>query len=180
MQKESEDYNGRQTPDNFNNLPGAVFQLHEKLSPGEAYAFLASDSFHKTRKAVAVKHNLTDANKSSVVTDVKKSYQSPITTIKLIATTAEKDSVFLAQLAPVADTLTVLLIAKSNASPALFIQEFKADKDIHGQFPEYMEMHRTLSQIMIRLAQDEKYELAAIAKLWVDKIESTIQEHSYC
>ncbi len=143
MQKESEDYNGRQTPDNFNNLPGAVFQLHEKLSPGEAYAFLASDSFYKTRKAVAVKHNLADANKSSVVTEVKKSYQSPITTIKLIATTAEKDSVFLAQLAPVADTLTVLLIAKSNASPALFIQEFKAEYnemstwrvDDGGQFP---------------------------------------------
>jgi len=53
-------------------------------------------------------------------------------------------------------------------------------KDIHGQFPEYMEMHHTLSQIMIKLAQDEKYELAAIAKLWVDRIESTIQEHSYC
>ncbi|TDQ77009.1 hypothetical protein [Sphingobacterium yanglingense] len=53
-------------------------------------------------------------------------------------------------------------------------------KDIYGQFPEYIEMHRTLNQIMIKLAQDEKYELAAIAKLWVDKIESTIQEYSYC
>ncbi len=53
-------------------------------------------------------------------------------------------------------------------------------KDIYGQFPEYLQMHQTLSQIMIQLAQEEKYELAAIAKLWVDKIESTIQEHSYC
>lgn len=53
-------------------------------------------------------------------------------------------------------------------------------QDIYGQFPEYIEMQRTLSQIMIKLAQDEKYELAAIAKIWADKIESTIQEYSYC
>ncbi|MBL1411316.1 hypothetical protein [Sphingobacterium faecale] len=143
MQQESEDYNGRQTPDNFSNLPGAVFQLHEKTSPGEAYAFLANDSFHKTRKAVAVKQNLVDAHKSNVITELKKSYQSPIKTIKLIATTAEKDSIFLAQLAPLADTLTVLLVAKSNTSPTLFIQEFKAEYnemstwrvDDGGQFP---------------------------------------------
>lgn len=143
MQKESEDYNGRQTPDNFDNLPGAVFQLHEKLAPGEAYAFLANEGFHKTRKAVSVKKDLADASKSSVVAELKKSYQSPIKTIKLIATTVEKDSIFLAQLAPVADTLTVLLIAKSNINPTLFIQEFKAEYnemstwrvDDGGQFP---------------------------------------------
>ncbi len=143
MQKESEDYNGRQTPENFNNIPGAVFQLREKLSPGEAYAFLTNDNFHKTRKAVSVKKDLADANKSSVVAELKKSYQSPIKTIKLIATTLEKDSIFLAQLAPVADTLTVLLIAKSHTNPPLFIQEFKAEYDEMstwrvddgGQFP---------------------------------------------
>ncbi|MBL1410016.1 hypothetical protein [Sphingobacterium faecale] len=53
-------------------------------------------------------------------------------------------------------------------------------KDIYGQFPEYIEMHQTLNHIMIQLAQEEKYELAAITKLWVDKIESTIQEYNYC
>ena len=53
-------------------------------------------------------------------------------------------------------------------------------KDIYGQFPEYIEMNQTLSQIMIRLAEDEKYELAAIVKLWVDKIENTILTHMYC
>ena len=143
MQKESEDYNGRQTPENFKNIPGVVFQLREKLSPGEAYTFLSNDSFHKTRKAVSVKKDLADANKSSVVAELKKSYQSPIKTIKLIATTVEKDSVFLAQLAPVADSLTVLLIAKSHTNPTLFIQEFKAEYDEMstwrvddgGQFP---------------------------------------------
>lgn len=53
-------------------------------------------------------------------------------------------------------------------------------KDIYGQFPEYLEMHQTLNQIMIQLANEEKYELAAITKLWVDKIDHTIQEYSYC
>lgn len=53
-------------------------------------------------------------------------------------------------------------------------------KDIYGQFPEYLEMHQTLNQIMIRLANEEKYELAAILKLWVDKIENTILAHTYC
>lgn len=48
-------------------------------------------------------------------------------------------------------------------------------QDIYGYFPEYIQMHSTLNQIMIQLADEEKYELAAIAKLWVDKIESTIQ-----
>lgn len=53
-------------------------------------------------------------------------------------------------------------------------------KDIYGQFPEYLEMYQTLSHIMIHLANEEKYELAAITKFWVDKIDSTIQEYSYC
>ena len=53
-------------------------------------------------------------------------------------------------------------------------------KDIYGQFPDYLEMYQTLNQLMIQLAEEEKYELAAIIKLWADKIEDAIQEHSYC
>lgn len=53
-------------------------------------------------------------------------------------------------------------------------------KDIYGQFPDYLEMYQTLNQLMIQLAEEEKYELAAIIKLWVDKIEDIIQEHTYC
>lgn len=53
-------------------------------------------------------------------------------------------------------------------------------KDIYGQFPDYLEMYQTLNHLMIQLADEEKYELAAIIKLWVDKIEDTIQEHAYC
>lgn len=53
-------------------------------------------------------------------------------------------------------------------------------KDIYGQFPDYLEMYETLKQIMIQLAVEEKYELAAIVKIWVDKIEETILTHTYC
>lgn len=47
-------------------------------------------------------------------------------------------------------------------------------KDLHGQFPDYIEMGHTLEQIMLKLAKHEKYELAAIMKLWVDKINNII------
>lgn len=53
-------------------------------------------------------------------------------------------------------------------------------RDIYGQFPEYLEMYSTLNHIMIQLADEEKYELAAITKLWVDKLDEAIQEHIYC
>jgi hypothetical protein len=48
-------------------------------------------------------------------------------------------------------------------------------KDLNGKFPEYSEMHLTLEQIMLKLANQEKYELAAIIKLWVDRINKAIQ-----
>lgn len=47
------------------------------------------------------------------------------------------------------------------------IQDYR---DLYGQFPEYTEMYTTLYQIMIRFAEAEKYELAAIMKRWVDRI----------
>lgn len=43
-------------------------------------------------------------------------------------------------------------------------------KDLYGNFPEYQEMLHTLNQTMLEFAEDEKYELAAITKLWVDQI----------
>lgn len=52
-------------------------------------------------------------------------------------------------------------------------------RDIYGQFPEYLEMNQTLNQIMIDLADTEKYELAAITKLWLDKINHIIQEYIF-
>lgn len=47
-------------------------------------------------------------------------------------------------------------------------------RDIQGKFPDYKEMHFTLQQIMIEFARLEKYELAAITKRWVDKINEAI------
>lgn len=49
-------------------------------------------------------------------------------------------------------------------------------KDIYGQFPEYREMQETLEQTMRQLANNEKYELAAILKPWVDKITTAISK----
>jgi len=48
--------------------------------------------------------------------------------------------------------------------------------DIHGQFPEYREMFDTLEHIMLQLAGEEKYELAGILKVWVDRIKNAIRE----
>lgn len=51
------------------------------------------------------------------------------------------------------------------------IQDFQ---DLYGQFPEYKDMYLTLQQIMLQFAKEEKYELAAILKLWVDQMKSII------
>lgn len=48
-------------------------------------------------------------------------------------------------------------------------------KDLHGKFPDYEEMYYTLHQIMIQFAGNEKYELAAILKPWVDNIHKAIR-----
>lgn len=47
-------------------------------------------------------------------------------------------------------------------------------KDLHGKFPEYTEMYLTLEHIMLDFAYTEKYELAAIIKHWLDKINKAI------
>ncbi|WP_144062757.1 hypothetical protein [Sphingobacterium paucimobilis] len=143
VQKESDDYNGRQTPDNFDNVPGAVFKLAAKAKPGDAYVLLCSDSFLKSRKALKIHNNVAYATKSSLVTELKKTYGRSVTNAKLIATTAQKDSIFLAQLAPVGDSLTVVLVTKPLTGKNLLIQEFKAEYnemstwrvDDGGEFP---------------------------------------------
>lgn len=57
------------------------------------------------------------------------------------------------------------------------IQEIINDfKDLHGQFPEYYQMYRTLDNIMLQFAHQEEYELAAMIKLWVDRIKAAIRE----
>ncbi|HMR19023.1 MAG TPA: hypothetical protein PKA53_06965 [Sphingobacterium sp.] len=47
-------------------------------------------------------------------------------------------------------------------------------QDLYGHFPEYEEMYATLHRIMLRFADDEEYELAAIIKRWVDRIKTII------
>lgn len=51
-------------------------------------------------------------------------------------------------------------------------------QDLYGHFPEYDEMYVTLYQIMLRFADEEEYELAAIIKRWVDKIKTIIGSES--
>lgn len=81
------------------------------------------------QKATRCQKSFVDASTSSVTIELRKIYNTPITNAKLIATTSQKDSIFLAQLAPIADTLTVVLVAKSKENSTLFIQEFKAGYD---------------------------------------------------
>ena len=143
IQKEGNAYNGRQTPDNFDNIPGAVFNLAEKVKPGEAYVLLCDAVFLKNRKPLTVNNTFVDASASSVTSELKKTYDRSITNAKLIATTSQKDSIFLVQLAPIADSLTVVLVTKRNTTSTLFTQEFKAEYnemstwrvDDGGQFP---------------------------------------------
>ena len=52
-------------------------------------------------------------------------------------------------------------------------------RDLYGHFPEYDEMYATLHQIMIRFAEKEEYELAAIMKRWVDQIEMIIYQREH-
>ncbi|NGM62747.1 hypothetical protein G5B30_12570 [Sphingobacterium sp. SGG-5] len=47
-------------------------------------------------------------------------------------------------------------------------------KDPTDYFPEYWEMYRTLNQVMLRFAEKEKYEIAGIIKIWVDRIKCII------
>lgn len=47
-------------------------------------------------------------------------------------------------------------------------------KDLHGKFPDYQQMYVTIQQIMIQYASNENYELAAILKPWVDRINKAI------
>lgn len=50
-------------------------------------------------------------------------------------------------------------------------------KDLYGKFPEHKEMFDTLQETMLEFARNEKYELAAITKIWVDKINSATLEN---
>ncbi|SRR5690606_2355623 len=47
-------------------------------------------------------------------------------------------------------------------------------KDPMGYFPEYHEMYWTLHHVMLRFAEKEKYEIAGIIKIWVDRINCII------
>lgn len=51
-------------------------------------------------------------------------------------------------------------------------------KDLNGQFPDYLDMYETLSQVMLRLANQEQYELAAVLKPWVDRIKTVLIENN--
>ncbi len=49
-------------------------------------------------------------------------------------------------------------------------------KDHYGYFPEYHEMYWTLHQVMLQFANEEKYEIAGIVKIWVDRIHVIISK----
>lgn len=47
-------------------------------------------------------------------------------------------------------------------------------RDIEGFFPEYIDMLANLETIMFKFASDERYEVSAIIKLWLNKLIKTL------
>ncbi|MFD2969745.1 hypothetical protein [Sphingobacterium bambusae] len=43
-------------------------------------------------------------------------------------------------------------------------------RDIEGYFPEYIDMLANLEAIMLKFAQEERYEVSAIIKQWLNKL----------
>lgn len=142
IQEEGKDYTGRQTISEFDNVPGGLFYLPEKVKTDNEYVFLYKDDFLKNRKILAVKKVFEDAIDNPVNSTLKKLFNNSITSSKLIATTTQNDSIFLSQLALKADTINVLLTAKSSTGK-LFIKEYKEEYnemstwrvDDGGEFP---------------------------------------------
>lgn len=47
-------------------------------------------------------------------------------------------------------------------------------RSIEGIFPEYQDMLRNLESIMLKYAAEERYEVAAILKNWIDRLKESI------
>ncbi|MFZ4863838.1 hypothetical protein ACL9RF_16825 [Sphingobacterium sp. Mn56C] len=115
-QQESATFNGRETADNFKDLGGDIYAITSASNFNLDYALLGTASFAKERKALAVKEVFADASHQPDLKKYAKSSKTELLTGKLIAVTAQNDSIFLAQLKPVADSVTVLLLCKEKTS----------------------------------------------------------------
>lgn len=47
-------------------------------------------------------------------------------------------------------------------------------RSIEGIFPEYLDMVNNLKNIMLKYADEERYEVAAILKNWIEKLDDSI------
>lgn len=47
-------------------------------------------------------------------------------------------------------------------------------RDIEGYFPEYLDMLANIESVMIKFANDERYEVSAIIKRWLVKLIQTL------
>lgn len=50
-------------------------------------------------------------------------------------------------------------------------------RSVEGIFPEYLDMLQNLENIMLKYAAEERYEVAAILKNWLDKLTESIQRY---
>ncbi len=52
-----------------------------------------------------------------------------------------------------------------------YLLDILADyRDIEGYFPEYIDMLANLEAVMLKFAQEERYEVSAIIKQWLNKL----------
>jgi len=122
--------NGNQTQHEFDKVAGALFRITKKLALKNndiPYVLVSSAAFQQSREIVSTTDKFENIASNSIKNTVTTDYNNTIKTSKLIATSAQQDSIFLVQLAPIKDSITVLLAAIDGKSKEIFIQEFKAE-----------------------------------------------------
>lgn len=144
LRKSSEEFNGRQTSANFELVPGALFTLNPTIKKDnqEDYILVGSDFFKNSRQPLAVKNELKSIKPNQVLNQLVEKHTQRVQDIKLIASTSEKDSIFLASMYPKADSTQVWLICTSPKREPIYysyaaqydsISTWRADDG--GHFP---------------------------------------------
>ena len=115
-----------QTSSNFANNSGKLYRLKNQAKSEIDYILAYSENLRKQYQFLSVNAVFEDMKNLSFLEEIEKTFKSKSKISKLIATTIEKDSVFMIQLHPIQDSVNVLLICKPQNSPNYFIQEHKA------------------------------------------------------
>lgn len=121
--------NGRQTQNLFGQIEGYLYNVEQPIIAKEEneYIVVGSEKFSKSRKLVPTTVKYENITSPTIQHLISSTYRNTISHSKLIASTETKDSIFLIQLKPVKDSLTVLLIVLEATSKNTFVKEFKAE-----------------------------------------------------